>query len=168
MIKNHQRINSDSGVFEYYTPPNIIEAARATMGWIDLDPATSRVANRYVKAGMAFFYDGENRPWFGRVWLNHPFGRGLNRIWIGKLLDEYKNGNIKCACCITYASTSERWFKPLLDFPQCFLTGRTNYFLPDGSLKKGATKGSVVTYLGDDQWKFALEFAQLGTIKVRL
>ena len=43
-------INQDSGNFEYYTPPFIVEAARAVLGTIDLDPASSRQANLVVRA----------------------------------------------------------------------------------------------------------------------
>ena len=44
----------DSGTVEYYTDPRIIEAARRVMGGIDLDPASSQLANRTVKAEMFF------------------------------------------------------------------------------------------------------------------
>jgi hypothetical protein len=62
---------------EFYTPSHIIEIARACMGGIDLDPASCAVANETVKA--ATFYDikqdGLKKPWFGRVWLNPPYGK---------------------------------------------------------------------------------------------
>lgn len=77
-------------------------------------------------------------------------------------------GRTIAACCITFASTSEKWFRPLLAFPQCFIHGRTNYRLPDGTIKKGATKGSVVTYLGPEVQRFAAEFRTLGTVKIAI
>lgn len=78
---------------------------------------------------------------------------------------EYKAGATTQACCITYACTSERWFQPLLAFPMCFLVPRTNYYLPDGTLKRGVTKGSVVTYLGSGVARFRAHFASLGVVK---
>ncbi len=170
-----QLINQTSGSFEWYTPPEIIKAARATMGGIDLDPASSCEANRAVQAGRFFglqknaeFIDGLDCEWRGRIWLNHPFGRGSNGKWIEKLLREIKEGRVAQACCITYACTSEAWFRPLFSGSiQCWLSPRTNYLLPDGTVKRGVTKGSVVTYFGNEPSRFAAAFVDLGAITSR-
>ena len=159
-------INQTSGKVEYYTPADIVEAARRVMGSIDLDPASSPAANETVKA-TTFFTEGDDglaRPWFGCVWMNHPFGRDFNRPWVSKLVEEYQAGRVDQACCITFASTSEAWFQPLFSFPLCFLSPRTNYRLPDGSILRGVTKGSVVAYLGDLVASFATVFGRLGRI----
>lgn len=186
-----QLINQTSGEFEYYTPPAIIEAARRVMGGIDLDPASSITANARIRAGDYYgncpegFRDGISLPWQGRIWLNHPFGRAEkacsaschkehqhhdrdwhgNAAWINKLVKEFRAGRVTQACCITYACTSEAWFTPLLHHPQCFLVPRTNYLLPDGTVKKGVTKGSVVTYFGKNV-DFASEFMKFGVTKI--
>ena len=135
-------------------------------------------------------WGGVIRVWKGRIWMNHPFGKpaqicgpgcdqasckkrgfhtasGLpgNSDWINAIVRNYKAGNIT-GCCITFASTSEGWFQPLLYFPQCFLSPRTNYYLPDGTLKAGVTKGSVVTYFGRDVKAFAKHYENLGVVKV--
>ena len=166
-VNSAQLINQTSGDFEYYTPPHIIEAARRTMGGIDLDPASSFAANISVCATRYYdqLDDGLTQIWSGRIWLNHPFSRAHNAAWINKLIIEYGQGHIEQACCITFAATSEKWFQPLLHFPQCFLSPRTNYHLPDGTLKRGVTKGSVVTYLGPHVDKFRWEFRALGIVK---
>lgn len=167
-MNSSQLINQTSGEYEYYTPLSIIAAARLAMGGIDLDPASSALANDRVRASGFFteLTDGLSQVWYGRVWMNHPFSRDGNPLWINKLLDEYHAGHITQACCLTYACTSEKWFRPLLDFPQCFLSPRTNFYLPDGTLKKGVSKGSVVTYLGDYEHSFARYFCQLGSVKM--
>lgn len=203
-MDNHQLINQDSGITEYYTPIAIVEAARRVMGGIDLDPASSARANEFVKATKYFKepeytqtnrgeydlpvrryhdYGGLFQTWHGRVWMNHPFsGRQIacepgcskkvcknrgwhtanplpgNDNWTDELIFQYTAKRIIAACCITYASTSEQWFWPLLDYPQSYISPRVNYLLPDGTVKKGVTKGSVVTYLGDDIDAFRREF----------
>ncbi|MBK8989274.1 MAG: hypothetical protein IPM39_24955 [Chloroflexi bacterium] len=135
-----------------------------------------------AKGGLA-------HEWHGNIWMNHPFGaresacksrcqknkcpeRGFhiannqpgNEDWIAHLVTEYSHGHIQQACCITWASTSETWFRPLYDGLMCNLIPRTGYILPDGTKKPGATKGSVVTYFGDNWQAFVQEFAPLGAI----
>lgn len=164
----HQYVNQDSGDYEYYTPVEIVEAARETMGGIDLDPASSATANKSINA-RHYFTEKDNalsHSWFGKVWLNHPFSRANNPLWIARLVQEWLDCNIEQACCITFSATSEKWFQPLMRFPQCFLSPRTNYYLPDGTRKVGVTKGSVVTYLGPHVDHFAHTFERLGAIKV--
>lgn len=160
-MNSHQYINQDSGQVEYYTPPLITACADKLMGRIDLDPASSAAANRFVKANLYYTKeeDGLALPWFGCVWLNHPFSKKLNKTWIERLISMYDSGAIVQACCITFASTSEGWFAPLLRFPQFYFTGRVQYLGADGLPVKrwnenkgrmelsGSTKGSVVTFL---------------------
>lgn len=211
-MNNAQLINQDSGDYEYYTPPEIVDAAREVMGWINLDPASSETANKIVKADSYFeasmefenwigwdlpvlvsLKGGLDHQWSGNIWMNHPFQptslpckkgcakerckkRGYhtaikipgNKEWISHLVSEYKDrrsGRIEQACCITYASTSEGWFIPLLYHKQWFPFKRINYYLPDGTKKKGVTKGSVVTYLGWNTKKFHDVFSEFGVVK---
>lgn len=176
-----QHINQDSGKVEYYTPPEIIEAALDTMDGIDLDPFSSDIANLTVKAAVYFTKDhGEltfteqwnldrRHPWkkgIPSVWMNHPFSRTMNARCVQKLIHEFKKNHIRAACCITFSATSEAWFRPLMDYLQCFLSPRTNYLDKHGNKVRGVTKGSVVTYLGYDLTRFQIAFEQLGKVKV--
>ncbi len=163
-----QLINQDSGDYEYYSPQTIVDAARLVMGEIDLDPFSSDAANRRVRAARYFTVkdNGLVQDWHGRVWMNHPFSRILNPLCIDKLDHEFRIGHTTEACAICYAATSEAWFRPLLMRPQCYLTPRTNYYLPDGSLKRGVTKGSVVTYFGPNVDRFAEVFHSFGIVKI--
>lgn len=114
---------------EHYTPSAIVEAARATMGSIDLDPATSVKANKTVKA--AGFYalpiNGLNYEWHGNIFCNppggslrenywddaetckykretaHEFGtRSHSVAWWIKLMREYQAGRVKQAVFIAF------------------------------------------------------------------
>lgn len=166
-MDNGQLINQDSGNVEYYTPSWIIEAAREVMGSIDLDPASSAKANDTVLAKRFLNTHGLQAEWRGNIWLNHPFSRTENEAWIFKLIHSYKITFVKQACCITYASTSERWFQPLMDYPQCYFSRRVNYIDGvTGKIKKGVTKGSVVTYLGPNVEKFYTVFSKYGKVMV--
>ncbi len=166
MKSNHQLINQDSGSKEWYTPVEIIELARKVMGGIDLDPASCLMANQVVGATnyLTKNDDGLSKSWAGRVWLNHPFGRGLNEKWINKAVSEFENNRVEI-CMITFNSTSEGWFRPLLNFKQCFIHGRVNYVNAKGEKVKGVTKGSVVTYLGNNIYEFERIFSAIGTVK---
>lgn len=167
-VSPHQLINQDSGRTDYFTPVEIINAARQVMGGIDLDPASCAEANRIVNAVK--FYTAKNngltQPWAGRVWMNHPFSRSGNKAWVNKLVQDYESGRVTEACCITYASTSESWFQPLLRRPQCFLARRLHYVLPSGTTLRATTKGSVITYFGQNVEAFAAAFRNMGVIKI--
>lgn len=174
-MNNATLINQTSGDQEWYTPESIIETVRLFYGgWINLDPASSETANKIVRANSFFSKsdDGLQQDWFAKVWVNWPFGRIENPLWVKKIIhefttSEYRACHVTDICCICYACTSEAWFQPLAAWPQCFVTPRTNYRLPDGTIKRGVTKGSVITYLGKDVDGFHKAFRQFGEIKVR-
>jgi phage N-6-adenine-methyltransferase len=165
-VESHQLINQTSGSVEWYTPPEIIEAARKTLGFITLDPFSCAKANENVKASIYYTKedDGFNKPWHGSVWVNHPFSRENNVRIANKVMQERAKGAE--IVMITFAATSEKWFQPLLDYPQCFLHGRTNYLDQNGNKVRGVTKGSVITYLGNNLKGFVEEFDKLGTVKI--
>lgn len=162
-MDNHQRINQTSGNTEFWTPKPIIAVASKLMEAIDLDPACSYSAFMYQKhCGNYYEVNGLAYSWSGRVWMNHPFGRD-NAKWIEHLVNSHTYGDVTQACCITFASTSEKWFAPLMRYPQFFFTGRTQYIDPvtqkqkvyinpkTGKASPAAPKGSVFTYLFDKE-----------------
>lgn len=170
-LANHQLINQTSGAVEWYTPPEILAAARDLLGAIDLDPASSPAANQLVRAARIFTIadNGLSRPWRGRVWLNHPYGRAVNAAWVDKLIGEYERGQVIEALCITFASTGTEWFRPLLDYPQCYLFKRVRFIQPNGCPGDSPTKSSVITYLGNrpDAFRAVFECRHgLGKVKI--
>lgn len=92
---------------EWYTPSPFVEAARAAMGGIDLDPASHEEANKTVKAADFFTLedDGLKQDWFGRVFLNPPGGL-VAAFWM-KLVGEYRyprnNDSVSQAIWIGYS-----------------------------------------------------------------
>jgi hypothetical protein len=65
-----------SNSVEHRTPTYIVDAARAVLGGIDLDPASCTEANKVVRAltYYALPHDGLEFAWDGRVFLNPPGG----------------------------------------------------------------------------------------------
>lgn len=171
-----QLINADSGKTDYYTPGYILQAASDTMagnkarnvnGYLfELDAASSVVGNGYVNA-IRFFSeenDALTQEWRAdSVWLNHPYSREFNRAWIRKAVEEYIEGRAKQICMITWASTSEQWMHPLFNFPMCFLKRRVKFIDP-GRVLTGATKSSVVTYMGPNVSGFIENFSPIGHV----
>lgn len=79
MKNTSQLINQDSGDTERYTCAKIMERVQMFFGTIDLDPASTRLANKTVKAERIITRkgDGLTKPWRAeKVWLNHPFQKG--------------------------------------------------------------------------------------------
>lgn len=71
-------IKHSSETNEQYTPVPIIEMVRRVLGTIDLDPATSELANLRVQANRIFTQEDEmatfEAKWHGNVFMNPPGG----------------------------------------------------------------------------------------------
>lgn len=72
---------------EWLTPPEIIKP----LGFFDLDPC-SPISRPWDTANHHFTVDddGLEKKWFGRVWLNPPYGSETGK-WL-KLLSEHGDG----------------------------------------------------------------------------
>ncbi len=157
---------------EWYTPGIYVEAARALMGEITLDPASCELANQTVKA-MTFYSREENglaQPWSGRVWLNPPYGRtdanaSSQGAWAARLIEEYEARNVQEALLLVSAATSEKWFQPLWNYALCFVTPRINFDVPPGAPPaNGSNHGSVIVYFGENHGAFAKIFGKFGRV----
>ena len=160
-------VANNSGDNEWYTPPEFIEAARLVMGSIDLDPASSEVANRTVGAERIYTAadDGLTLKWEGRVWMNPPYEKGLIDRFAEKLRDEVKAGLVPQAVVLVNNATDTRWFATLCEVASmvCFPTGRIRFHKPDG--ERGAPlQGQAVIYIGGQHEGFARAFASFGMV----
>lgn len=135
---------------EWYTPGHIIQAARQTLGTIDLDPASCEMAQRTVQATR--FYtrqdDGLAHVWKGRIWLNPPYGAGVIDRFADKLLQGLYDGDIEHALVLTNNCTDTAWWHRLANCAQhiVFLRGRLRFY---GSLKGSntPTQGQTIMQL---------------------
>ncbi len=166
-------INSLSSIYysaksvEWYTPCEVLDAARQVLATIDLDPASCPRANALVQAKHFFSQadDGLSKEWFGRVWLNPPFGK-LGPKFARKLISEYESGSVQAAVFLANANAlTSSWFHPLLKYPFCIPKGRVKFWNEHGT-GESPGNGSILVYLGTDTDKFSEHFEQFGTVVV--
>jgi len=157
-----------TGNNEWYTPPRFIEAARRVMGCIDLDPASSDAANTIVDAERHYTKeeDGLTKKWYGRVWLNPPYARGLCASFIDKLESEWHRGDVVEAITLTHASTDTAWCQKLMHLARaiCLIKGRICFIDPATmEVKEGSPlQGTLIAYLGDHPSWFRAVFKEYG------
>ena len=161
------RVEVNSGENEWYTPEQYIEMARQVLGSIDLDPASSHVANRAIQA--ATFYsqetDGLAQEWRGNVWMNPPYAQPLISQFCDKLVEEHQVGNVPAAVVLTNDSTDTGWFHRLAKASACLclIRGRIRFVSVDGE-KGTPTQGQTFFYFGEAIDSFAEVFGGIGLI----
>ena len=122
-LSAHQSAHMDTDV--WLTPPEIL----APLGEFDLDPCAC-ITQHWVPARRVFFKsdDGLVQDWFGRVWMNPPFGRAVGD-WLKKLAD---HGN---GIALVAARTETEWFVSQVwkrANAVLFIHGRPHFYYPSG------------------------------------
>jgi DNA N-6-adenine-methyltransferase (Dam) len=86
---------------DFFTPPELIHAARQAMGGIDLDAASHWAANRVHQIDDWFDVgrDAFKHDWHGRVWLNPPYGN--NEPWFNRALTFIESGDVTQMCMLS-------------------------------------------------------------------
>jgi len=162
-------VANNSGDNEWYTPPEYLDAARAVLGTIDMDPASSAVANQAV--GAALFYaaedDGLLQPWKGRLFMNPPYSRPLCGQFCARMVEQWRYGRVSEAIVLVNNATETTWFQAMLSASSavCFPSGRVRFLRPDGT-RGTPLQGQAFIYLGMDADKFIEAFRQFGTVLV--
>jgi hypothetical protein len=158
-----------TGEYEWYTPPEIIDAARAVMGGIDLDPASCPHANAIVQAAQYFTQEdnGLERDWGGRVFLNPPFAHPTVKYFAEKLL---ASTAVTEAVWLSNACVETGWWHALAaQGVICCPRGRVKFYTPDGRDGQGSspTLPQTIIYLGPHRDAFCRRFADIGLVLVR-
>ena len=152
-------VANNSGDNEWYTPPAYIQAAHQVMGRIDLDPASSLIANATVQADDYFTVDddGLTQEWSGRVWMNPPYAGELIGKFCFKLAHHYRSGDVDQAIVLVNNATETAWFNELIKVASAvvFPRGRVRFLKGDGTL--GAPlQGQAIIYMGQE-WRTFLD-----------
>lgn len=158
-------VAQNSGNNEWHTPSEYIEAARQVMGSIDLDPASSEVANEVVQAGSIYTEsdNGLTKDWFGNVWMNPPYAQPLITEFCEKIVSEV--ANIEQAIVLVNNATETRWFQGLASSVSaiCFPKGRIRYWRPSDD-SAAPLQGQAFLYIGENAEAFSKVFSQFGLI----
>jgi len=162
--KPKAHVSNNSGENEWYTPECYIESARLVMGSIDLDPASSIIANEIVKANKFYTQDedGLSFDWYGNVWMNPPYAQPLIFQFISKLIESKE---INQAIVLVNNGTETQWGQLLLSNSSavCFHQSRIRFIDKYGNLGQAPLQGQMICYIGSNVNNFINEFKQYGT-----
>lgn len=131
---------------EWYTPQWIFDALGITF---DLDPASPYNAPTHVPAEAHYtvFDNGLTKPWFGRVWLNPPYGPDTG-FWIRRMID---HGN---GIALVFSRTDAAWCQEAMQAATAmvFLAGRVEFVpgLENQHKRSRAGAGTVLFAFGED------------------
>jgi hypothetical protein len=157
---------------EWWTPPKYMELVREVLGEIDLDPASCARADKNVQARV--FYDkvanGLVQPWFGRLYINSPYGKpgrgvAIAKDFIKKLLMNVKTGDVTEAIALLNSNSIEaEWFRPLRENCTLCVCHKRIQFLDPAGRTAAPNHGAVFVYLGPRIERFIDVFRKIGTI----
>lgn len=141
---SHQ--SHDADTHTWLTPPHIIEA----LGPFDLDPCAAPEPRPWPTARTHWNRQDNslNRDWFGRVWLNPPYGNYVGH-WMKRLAEH------GCGTALIFARTETRvFFETVWERATAvrFFRGRLNFYRPDGTHppdSKNAGAPSVLVAYGE-------------------
>jgi hypothetical protein len=118
----------------------------------DLDPCGNSLNQNHLHFRTAeeiWTTQGLERKWIGRVWLNPPYGKDINR-WMERMA-----GNPE-GMALIFMRSDTIWFQDyVLPFASglYFIRGRIKFFRPDGTESKnsGGAPSVLISYGGGMQ-----------------
>jgi hypothetical protein len=154
---------------EHYTPQYILDAVIACMGAIDLDPCSNSEEIPNVPAARHYTTqdNGLVLPWAERVFLNPPFGPGVER-WFSKLYQEQSSGRTTGAIVVWKSATETAAWKTFIAIScrVCFPYARIRFVGPSFSERTGPTFSPALFYVGTRAERFEEAFAEIGMVWV--
>jgi len=147
-----------NGGIEYYTPAHVIERVRAALGGhIELDVASSPIANLTVQADRYFTkhrsaLDSDADWTCETLFVNPPYRTALIRPFGERLVDEIAAGRVKSAIWLAAATTDTAISQLMLSKASrvCFWRGRIAFWNADKEeWARSNGYGSMFLALGD-------------------
>jgi hypothetical protein len=157
-------IDPAASIQDYFTPAELVNAARVAMGDVDLDAASHWLANRTHKIPDIFHVNRsafENR-WHGRVWLNPPYGD--NKLWYREIARYVGSGDVEQLCMLSpiWAFTTAI-ARPVVRLSSAFLLlNPTPKFWGNAHGKTGTNNPHGILYIGERREQFLRAFARYG------
>ena len=167
----------DAPTSEWVTPQGLISSVRSVMGNIDLDPASSELANERVQARMWHGEDddGLKSEWAGCVWLapppvppeGVPKGRWIGQ-WVSRLLHWVSSGAVTQAVLMVEPVLSEEWMQDALKQATavCLCEGALPFDVHGDEGVETKNGKRVLLYFGHRSGAFADEMEPYGVVLV--
>ncbi len=154
-----------AGVQSFFTPPELIAAAREAMGGIDLDAASEPLANRTHRI-PDFFHTGRSafhNDWAGRVWLNPPYGD--NAPWFNCIQRYVSTGAVTQLCMISPMWAFQTGIaRPVMELSSglMLLSPTPKFWGNVDANRTGTNQPHGIIYIGDDHARFHRAFSEWG------
>jgi len=167
-LAKEPHVSHNSGNNEWYTPKEIIQAVKKVMGSIDLDPASSEVANVTIQAHQFFTIEdnGLIKKWNGNIWLNPPYAQPFVQQFCDLVSEKYDSKEISQACVLVNNATETAFFQRMMKSASaiCFPSGRIKFIDVDGNASGAPLQGQAILYFGNNQNEFIKQFSPFGGV----
>lgn len=134
---------------EWYTPPEVIGWVRAILGGIELDPASSEVPQKWIRADRIYNKrdNGLTKIWKAKtIFLNPPFDKTPE--WVSCLTSQFERRFFGHAILLCNTNAGYTWWTEVFDrFPCCLLRERLRFIKEDGTVGGQAKKGQTLALL---------------------
>lgn len=108
--EDHQHYGSQDVGHEWGTPSNIWEPLADALGGFDLDPASGCEPEPIAPVRYTVEDDGLETPWFDDVFVNPPYGRGINATWAERIAEQAENEMVDTITALVPASSGAAWW----------------------------------------------------------
>lgn len=132
-----------------------------SLGEFDLDPCGFKGHPTANKLYYLPHTNGLLAPWFGRIWLNPPYGK-FTHLWLKKL-ELHGGGGI----ALIFARTDTKWLQPFVKKHPIFLIeGRIKFVRPCGLASTNAGSASMLIPFGQNNISAILNSGIKGCLKI--